>query len=165
MNITIRSYAHADQPKIRALHDRTPPAGQELFFPVPWFDDLDDIPGNFDAFWVATMPTGDGEDVVGMVGAQAPDEEVPDHVLRSRTGVTRLQHMRVAPEHQRTGIGRRLTETVVQWARSKGYRIVILETTPQQLAAVALYESVGFSEIGRSTIGRYELVWFERRLS
>jgi len=158
--VEIRPHEPADQPQIRALHDRTPPAGQKLTVPQRWFEELDRIPTNFLAFWVAVT---DGE-VIGMVGVMEPDEEVPEHVLRGRSGVVRLQHMRVAPERQRSGIGRRLTQTVIDWARSHDYAALILETTPQQVAAVKLYEATGFAEVGRSTIGKYELVWFEQGL-
>jgi ribosomal protein S18 acetylase RimI-like enzyme len=41
---------------------------------------------------------------------------------------------------------------------------MILETTPQQEAAVEFYRATGFTEQGRSTIGRFELVWFRRAL-
>jgi ribosomal protein S18 acetylase RimI-like enzyme len=165
MAITIRPYQPSDQPQIRSLHDRTPPAGSMYLGPQVWFPDLDDIPGNFLAFWVATEPARAGERVVGMVGVEAPDDEVPPSVLGGRAGVVRLQHMRVAPERQRQGVGRRLTETVVEWARDHSYKVVILETTPQQEAALALYTAMGFCEIGRSMVGRYELVWFELTVS
>lgn len=161
-SFTIRPYQPSDRRQIRELHDRTPPAGSPYLGPQVWFPDLDDIRGNFLAFWVATQPTVDRELVVGFVGVQTPDIEVPDSLLRGRSRVARLRHMRVAPECQRQGLGRRLTHTVVDWAQDHAYETVIVETTPQQEAAVLLYEHMGFSEVGRSMIGKYELVWFER---
>lgn len=162
--ISIRPYRPSDQPQIRSLHDRTPPAGSPYLGPQVWFPDLDDIPSNFLAFWVATQAAGDGETIVGMVGVEEPDDEVPPSVLRERPGVLRLQHMRVAPERQRQGLGRRLTQTVIDWARNHAYSVLILETTPQQEAAVKLYEHMGFHQVARSMIGKWELVWFERPL-
>jgi len=159
--VAIRPFEPADQPQIRAPHDRTAPAGQKLTFPQRWFEELDDIPTKFLAFWVAVTD----DKVIGMVGVMEPDEEVPEHILRGRSGVVRLQHMRVAPERQRTGMGRRLTQTVLDWAQAHNYQALVLETTPQQVAAVNLYEATGFTEVGRSMIGKYELVWLERSLA
>lgn len=161
MRVSIRPCRPSDQPHIRSLHDRTPPAGSPYLGPQVWFPDLDDIPGNFLAFWVATAPAIGDDKIVGMVGVAEPDDEVPQFVLRGRKGVVRLQHMRVAPEHQRQGIGSRLTKVIVDWAREHSYEGVILETTPQQEAAMRLYQSMGFEEAGRSMLGKYELVWFE----
>ena len=73
----------------------------------------------------------------------------------------RLNYVRVVPERWRYGIGRLLSRIAIDWARDHGYEAVILETTPQQEAAVALYKTMGFTEMGRSTVGKYELVWFE----
>jgi hypothetical protein len=38
---------------------------------------------------------------------------------------------------------------------------MVVETTPQQVGAVALYRHMGFREAGHSMIGRFELVWFD----
>lgn len=78
-----------------------------------------------------------------------------------RDGAVRVRHMLVAPERQRRGIGRQLIDAAFDWARQAGYSTIVLETTPQQEAAVDFYRALAFQEIGRSTIGRWELVWFE----
>ena len=76
--------------------------------------------------------------------------------------------MRVAIEHQRQGIGRRLVEAAADFGKREGYSAIILETTPQQVGAVALYEATGFKKVGSSTIefgGRsFDQVWCEREL-
>ncbi|HEY8746099.1 MAG TPA: GNAT family N-acetyltransferase [Chloroflexota bacterium] len=75
--------------------------------------------------------------------------------------IVQLKRMRVAPEWQRHGIGRRLLETAIAWAREHGSHAVILDTTEEQAAAIALYRSAGFLPVGRSTLGVYTLLWFE----
>lgn len=50
----------------------------------------------------------------------------------------------VRPEHRGHGIGRRLTRTVIDEARTRGYETLGLTTPPQGEAAHALYESLGF---------------------
>jgi ribosomal protein S18 acetylase RimI-like enzyme len=73
--------------------------------------------------------------------------------------------MRVAPERQRQGTGIRLTEAAIAWLRKHGFSVLLLETTPQQTAAISLYRHEGFTEVGRSMVGSFELVWFELALA
>lgn len=169
LDIFIRTCDPSDQPQIRWLHQRTPPAGQVSTSPQPWPEDLDNIPDNYAAFWVAVERNSGVKAIVGMVGlerviaASVTGVPVPEF-LDTTPPTARLDWMRVAPERQRRGIGRMLTQTAIDWARDNGYRAIILETTPQQEAAVALYEAMGFTERVRSMTGRYELVWFELML-
>jgi ribosomal protein S18 acetylase RimI-like enzyme len=66
----------------------------------------------------------------------------------------------VAPERWRLGIGRTLTQAGIEWAREMGYGAVVLETTTEQKAAAALYESLNFANSARSKYGAYEIMWF-----
>ena len=103
--------------------------------------------------------------MLGLTHAGSPVEvtPVPDFLgTLEKTG--RIDYVRVAPERQRRGVGRQLTETAIAWAHDAGFARLVLETTPQQKAAVALYEATGFRERGRSRSGPYELVWFELKL-
>jgi len=165
---SVRRFKPADGPQIRWLHDRTPNAGEVAIRPQKWPEALNDIAGNFEAFWVAVEQTAKGEAIVGMLGvtqAGSPAEvtPVPDFVGQlKRTG--RIDYVRVAPERQRRGIGRLLTNTAIAGARQAGFARLIVETTPQQPAAIALYESTGFQEAGRSNFENYELVWLELKL-
>ncbi len=161
-DLVIRPYQPADQAQIPALHDRTAPNGGPATTPQRWPPDLDQIQQNYLAFWVAVERDAAGERVVGMVGVERAASDVPELVLRGRLDVARMKRMRVAPERQRRGIGRRLTETAIAWARENGFHTLLLETTTVQTAAIALYERTGFGEVGRSKLGPFELIWFER---
>ncbi len=166
--ISIRPYEPADQPQIDWLYARTPPAGQiavqAQIVPV----DLQQIVSHYAHFLVATQMQRGTEAIVGMLGIEKVGVHgsvplVPSAFdLPSRTG--RLRHVAVAPERWHTGIGRHLVDTAIAWLGEHGYEAVILETTPQQEAAVALYLDTGFQEIGRSMVGIYELIWFMRSL-
>ena len=160
-NIVVRLYQQADQAKVRALHDRTPPAGRHQTTPQPWPSDLDHIQEAYLAFWVAIEPDDTGERVIGITGIAPAGPDVPEPVLRGRSGVARLKRMRVAPERQRQGIGAKMARAAIAWVREHGLSGLILETTPQQIAAIRLYQHMGFVEVGRSTVGEFELVWFE----
>lgn len=163
--LLIRRYELNDLSQVRQLHDRTPPDGQPYVGQVQnWPAELDDILGNYFAFWVAI----EGESIIAMTGLKEVGDDVPAGVRQERDNLVRLDTMRVAIERQRQGIGRALVETAVSFATANGWGAMILETTPQQRGAVALYETTGFWLSGQSQIefeGRvFDQVWFERSL-
>lgn len=59
-----------------------------------------------------------------------------------------LDRMVVLPECQGKGVGRTLTEAVIAYARESGAHKVWLDTSPKLESAVALYEKIGFVEVG-----------------
>jgi len=166
--VTLRLYEPGDQDQIEWLQKRTPAAWQVAWREATVPDDLRRIPERYAAFWVAVETlqdqSGASEAIVGMAGMTrvatvAVGPPVPDF-LETPPGTARLHRMRVAPERWRRGIGRDLAQAAIDWAREEKFESVILETTPQQEAAVSLYRSLGFVEKGRSALGPYELVWF-----
>jgi RimJ/RimL family protein N-acetyltransferase len=54
----------------------------------------------------------------------------------------------VAADHRRRGIGRRLLEEAVAWAREAGVTKLELHVFPWNEAAIRLYESAGFEREG-----------------
>ena len=169
--VLIRPYEPADQPGVRWLYERTPPAGQVYVRPAPLPRDLEAIADNYEAFWVAVEPTRDGDAIVGITGLRQAGHgtasfTVPlPELFKLEQRTARIHHMSVAPERQRRGIGRLLMETVIDWAPQHGYEALVLDTTSEQEAAVAFYRALGFSELGRTTFKRWEMVWFELKLS
>lgn len=167
--VALRLFQPADQEQVEWLQKRTPAAGQVAWREATLPDDLRRIPESYAAFWVAVETLQDqrvgSEAIVGMAGmtragAVAVGPPVPDF-LETPPRTARLHRMRVAPERWRRGIGRELAQSALDWAREEKFESVILETTPQQEAAVSLYQSLGFVERGRSALGVYELVWFK----
>jgi GNAT superfamily N-acetyltransferase len=165
----IRPYEASDQPHIEWLYARTPPAGQVARTPAALSPELQRIPEAFLQFWVAVEATADGDAIIGMTGATpAADTAIDPPVAEfvdQRPGVVRLHHVTVAPERWRSGVGRALVTTALEWARACGMHAAVVETTAQQEAAIQLYLATGFREIGRSMFGRFELVWFQQPLS
>jgi GNAT superfamily N-acetyltransferase len=192
IDIRIRRYAPRDLPKVRALNARIGPyrpEDQEVVEAMVaraaaaeragdrWVpldsapDSLDTIDTSYLAFWVAVTPERQGDDVVGMIGVRRfgfDTEESGGLALAAewqrRGDVAELRRLRVAPEVWRRGIGARLTQTVIDWSRENGFRSLVLNTTSPQAAARALYRRLGFTEVARSYIGSYELVWLEIHL-
>jgi ribosomal protein S18 acetylase RimI-like enzyme len=180
----------SDLPSIKVLHGRMGPyrpedqsAVQEMFaraseaertrdrwVPLaPAADSLDAIEQSYLAFWVAVAAGHqDAEELVGMVGVRRCGVDMTGLggfpialEWQKRGNVAELLSLRVAPERWRSGIGRQLTQTVIDWSHDHGFRSLVLNTTAAQAPALALYRRLGFREVGRSFVGRYELVWLE----
>lgn len=163
----VRPYEKADGAGMRWLHARTPPAGKVSLRPQSWRAELDHIADHFEAFWVAVEQTEAEEAIVGMTGVARVGGSLTPPIpagLVPPPPAGRIHAMRVAPERQRRGIGRLLLTNAIDWVRAEGYASLILDTTPQQEAAVALYRAAGFELKTESKFGDYDLVWFELKL-
>jgi putative acetyltransferase len=99
-------------------------------------DEVADLPGRYagprGALWLATA---DGR-AVGCVGLRPLGPELCE-----------IKRLYVQPSFRGTGLGRRLAETVLAEAGRIGYRRVWLDTMPSMGGAIALYRSLGFTEI------------------
>jgi GNAT superfamily N-acetyltransferase len=100
------------------------------------FPDLDDwshiYAGPFGSFVVVL----DGGCVVGTGG-----------IRRMEPHVAELTRMFLLPSYRGRGLGRRIAEHLIRFAREAGYRSVRLATNKQLLASHALYRSLGFQDI------------------
>jgi ribosomal-protein-alanine N-acetyltransferase len=63
--------------------------------------------------------------------------------------VGELESVAVAAEQRRRGVGRALCEAVIVWCRGLGAARIELEVRAQGVAAIALYEALGFRVVGR----------------
>jgi ribosomal protein S18 acetylase RimI-like enzyme len=125
--------------------------------------------GEAGAAWVAVVMTAnnfnddvsDGDCVGVVVGAVAARAVSPEKV--------ELQHLCVDPAYRRKGVGSRLCDEVLRYAKGRGSSVVHLDTLPQMAAAVELYASLGFTQIAADTLGsgpkQFTLLTFERRLA
>ncbi|WP_165826120.1 GNAT family N-acetyltransferase [Rhizobium wuzhouense] len=69
-------------------------------------------------------------------------------------GTGELKRMIVDPDHAGQGVGRHLVTAILQSARARGFRSVLLEVGIRNVEARRLYESAGFRN--RGPFGRYE---------
>jgi ribosomal protein S18 acetylase RimI-like enzyme len=89
--------------------------------------------------------------------------EVLRHGATESRARSELLSMAVAPTARRRGVGRRLVEELVSWARQKGVDRMKVVVAVGNEPAVALYRSNGFVDGGQIKVHgdapSWELVW------
>lgn len=82
--------------------------------------------------------------------AEAEDGRIRGYaILMPAADEAELLNIGVALAEQRRGLGRAMLLEMLEAARDRRMRRVFLEVRPSNIAAIALYRSAGFSEIGR----------------
>lgn len=103
--------------------------------------ELATLPGAYAAprggLWLAGLR----DDPAGCVALRPLDHDM-DGV--ATTDIAEIKRLYLRPSARGTGLGRRLAETALDGARSRGYRIVKLDTLADMHAARALYARMGF---------------------
>jgi ribosomal protein S18 acetylase RimI-like enzyme len=119
--------------RLRALRDAPEAFATRLAEAAAWpAERWEEIARQFNAVAL------EGERGVGMVSAWPLEN-----------GNVWLARMWVAPEARGAGVGLRLIDAVMEWARERGAAAVELSVIADNRAAAALYERAGFTETGR----------------
>ena len=108
---------------------------ERLCFSDPWSERS--IAGELNnnlAHWLVSV---ENEVVTGYIGSQT--------VL----GETDMMNVGVHPEQRRKGIAEALVTALVSDLKDKGSHCLTLEVRVSNVPAIALYEKMGFSQIGR----------------
>jgi putative acetyltransferase len=92
-------------------------------------------PGSY--YLIATIDNN----VVGGCGIY-PTENLPE-------GTCELVKLYLLTSARGTGLGKKLLEKAMQWAKHNGYNQVYLESMPELSKAVSIYENVGFKRINQ----------------
>jgi GNAT superfamily N-acetyltransferase len=98
------------------------------------------------------------EEMVATVGAFDGDRLVGHAALRPFGTALEVKRVIVLPEYRGRGISRRIMAELETIARGRGVQQLVLQTGGRQLAAIALYEDLGYLPIPR--FGLYEPVPF-----
>lgn len=69
-------------------------------------------------------------------------------VMSAGGGEAHILTIVVKEEYRELGLGRRLLRHLITIARQAGVETIFLEVRPSNLAAIKLYQSLGFSEVG-----------------
>jgi carbonic anhydrase len=79
----------------------------------------------------------DGDELAGGIGLR-----------RLTLEICEMKRLFVYDPFQRKGVGRKLCSALIREAKNMGYRKMRLDTLAHMRAAIRLYESMGFGEIG-----------------
>ncbi len=155
--LSIRRYVRDDYDRVAELHlVGLRDAGLDVQ-PGRWDADLA-TPTALDAAYLS----GGGDFLVGEVAAVIV---AMGAVHRFDDTRAEMKRVRVDPAHQRRGYGQIMVGALEARAVELGYRAMHLDTTTKQVPAILMYAALGYEEIGRGDIGRFELVLMEKPLS
>jgi putative acetyltransferase len=119
-----------DQPEVRAMLDKLD-AYCAALYPAESNHLMD----------IASLMQGD---VLFLVARDVGGQAVGCAALVNRGGYGEVKRMYVEEACRGRGIGRKLLEQLVMFARMSGLQVLRLETGIHQLDAIALYERAGF---------------------
>ncbi len=101
--------------------------------------------------FLAGMARTDSVDLAASRIAVLDGAPVAAALIARRGWTSRLAGMAVVPEARQRGVGRALMTQLLDEARARGEREMVLEVIEQNSPAVALYERCGFRKVRRLT--------------
>jgi ribosomal-protein-alanine N-acetyltransferase len=108
---------------------------EKICFSDPWSENsIASELENRLSYWLVAL---DGDIVTGYVGSQ------------SVLGESDMMNVAVHPDYRRQGIAEALVTHLVQALREKGNHCLTLEVRASNTPAIALYEKLGFTQVGR----------------
>ena len=108
---------------------------EKLCFSLPWSENA--ITGELTnplSLWVVAL---DGNCVAGYIGSQ------------SVMGEADMMNLAVLPDYRRQGIGEKLVISLVERLLENAVTSLTLEVRASNAGAIALYEKLGFQQVGR----------------
>lgn len=133
-DISVREYRESDAERVLAVHEAAFRTSGIEFVPEAAVDEeLEDVTGSYlDVGGTFLVGTVDG-DVVATGGFRPTDSDAAE-----------VGHLRVHPEHQRSGYAAELMDEIETRARDEAYETLVLRTHEDLVAAQALYEKRGY---------------------
>jgi ribosomal protein S18 acetylase RimI-like enzyme len=151
--LLIRRYQAQDNKVVKELHY----AGLEQFGATadPYYDgDLDDIENVY--------INNHGDFLVGLQG----DEIVAIGAIRKFSATCgEIKRIRVRRDCQRQGYGQTILLKLIDLAMQLGYQELSLDTLANNIPAQSLFEKFGFVETHCGKLGRFDLLFYSKKLS
>jgi ribosomal-protein-alanine N-acetyltransferase len=121
--------------EMNATHVPQVAALEKLCFADPWSEKsvASELENDL-ALWLVAV---DGDTVVGYIGSQTV------------CGETDMMNVAVHPDHRRRGIAAILIEQLILELKNRGSICLTLEVRASNDGAIALYDKLGFRQVGR----------------
>lgn len=121
--------------EMKAEHVPQVAALEKLCFADPWSEMS--IASELQSIWSYWVVAIDGEQLVGYIGSQSSIDE------------TDIMNMAVHPDWRRRGIAEKLITCLIEELKKRGSHALMLEVRASNAPAIALYEKLGFQQVGR----------------
>ncbi|MFN6999407.1 MAG: GNAT family N-acetyltransferase [Elioraea tepidiphila] len=127
---------------------------------APWVAVVGQRPGPMDDDYAARIARGEAHVVAEPSGALAGLV-----VIEEKGGAFWLDNVATAPAYAGKGLGRRLIRFAEAEARRRGHGAIRLYTHQRMERNIALYQGLGYAEIGRGVEHGFARVFMEKRLA
>jgi ribosomal protein S18 acetylase RimI-like enzyme len=128
--------SEADLDTVRQLfHEYADSLGVDLNY--QGFDrEVRELPGDYSPPGGTLLLARHDHEIVGCVGVRPFDEQTAE-----------MKRLYVRPSGRGLGIGRKMAEAAISFAREAGFKRMRLDTLPQMQRAQELYRTLGFASI------------------
>lgn len=120
--------------EMKADHVPQVAALEKLCFADPWSEMS--IASELQNLWSYWLVAVSGDTVVGYIGSQSSIDEAD------------VMNVAVQPDFRRQGIAESLISTLVEELKKRGIHALMLEVRASNAPAIALYEKLGFQQVG-----------------
>ena len=121
--------------EMKAEHVPQVAALEKLCFADPWSEMS--IASELQSIWSYWVVAIDDEQLVGYIGSQSSIDE------------TDIMNVAVHPDWRRRGIAEKLITCLIEELKKRGSHALMLEVRASNAPAIALYEKLGFQQVGR----------------
>ena len=122
-------------PEMKAEHVLQVAALEKLCFADPWSEMS--IASELQSIWSYWVVAVNDDQVVGYIGSQSSIDE------------TDIMNVAVHPDWRRRGIAEKLIDALIEELKKRGSHALLLEVRASNAPAIALYEKLGFQQVGR----------------
>ena len=120
--------------EMNAVHVSQVAALEKLCFADPWSEKS--VASELENIWALWLVAVEDDRVIGYIGSQTSIDE------------TDVMNVAVHPDCRRQGIAEELIKTLVVKLKEKGSHALMLEVRASNAPAIALYEKLGFLQVG-----------------
>ena len=117
-----------------AQHVAQVAALEKMCFADPWSENS--VASELENIWALWLVAVEDDRVVGYIGSQTSIDE------------TDVMNVAVHPDYRRRGIAEELIVNLVEELKKKGSHALMLEVRASNAPAIALYEKLGFLQVG-----------------